>query len=143
MIPPIESRRSGVSLYSAHTMTTTDIIDELTRGIASALDERGKRQVEQIRRLIDCLGARSVLTYAERAKKADAQASFLVCRAHRFRTLGGIFYQLLKDDPQLTDDVRSYCFRTRKADKEKPPGTTDGASRDMDNTSQQEALYQP
>lgn len=125
-------------------MTTTDIYDELTHGIAEALEERGKRQVDQIRRLIDCLGAKAVLRYAERAKKIDQQAAILVVRGHRFRTIGGIFYQLLRDDPQLTDAVRAYCFRFSPIqDKEKPPGATGGALGNLDNTSRQEALYQP
>lgn len=128
-------------------MTTIDILDELARGIAQALDERGKRQLAQIRRLIDCLGARAVLDYAEKAKRADAQASFLVVREHRFRTLGGIFYQFVRDDPTLTDDVRQYCFRYARwqhqetiQDKKEPPGANRRRVKEQDNTSRQEAL---
>ncbi len=107
----------------------TDIIDELARGIAQALDERGKAQISQIRRLIECLGAKTVLTYAERAKAIDTQAAILVCRGHRFRTVGGIFYLLARDDPKLTDETRLYCYRfVRYANMTKAPDDESEAS---------------
>ncbi len=101
-----------------------DILDELVSGIAQALDEPGRRQRAQIRRLIEALGAKTVLTYAERAKAIDKQAAILVCRGHRFRTLGGIFFYIIRDDPQFTDETRLACFRPyRYANKTKTPGS--------------------
>lgn len=87
----------------------SDIVDELAHGIAQALDEHGKYQIRQIRRLIECIGAKTVLTYAEKAKLIDKQAALLTCRGHRLRTVGGIFYRLARDDPKLTDETRLYC----------------------------------
>lgn len=106
--PLVESsQQAGLFISTA----MTDIIDELAQGVAQALDERGKSQITQIRRLIECLGAKAVLTYAEQAKAIDKQAAILVCRGHRFRTVGGIFYLLARDDPKLTDETRLYCYR--------------------------------
>ncbi len=99
------------------------ILDELADGIAQALDERGRGQRAQIRRLIETLGAKTVLTYAEKAKAIDKQAAILVCRGHRFRTLGGIFFYIIRDDEQFTDETRLACFHPyRYANKTKTPG---------------------
>jgi hypothetical protein len=89
----------------------TDILDELARGVAEALGEHGKAQIRQIRRLAECLGAKAVLNYAEQAIAIDKQAAILTCRGHRFRTLGGIFYLIARDDPNLTPETRLYCYR--------------------------------
>jgi hypothetical protein len=136
MIPQIGFYADGKSRYSGAepaclaglvvSNAMTELYDELASGIAQALNERGKHQVAQIRRLIECLGPKAVLTYAEKAKAIDKQAAILTCRGHRFRTVGGIFYLLAKDDPNLTPETRLYCYRfERYATKEKAPGTSE------------------
>ena len=78
------------------TDASPNSVDETAANIAQQLGETDTIPREQIRRIVDRLGAESALTFLREALKMEAEGGMLLPDRSRRRTPGGVFFYLVR-----------------------------------------------
>ncbi|MDQ4075788.1 MAG: phosphorylated adapter RNA export RNA-binding domain-containing protein [Chloroflexota bacterium] len=77
---------------------------QLTRQIAAQLSETQPTPLGQIRRMLHTIGPERTQAFVEQALEVEAQGGMLLPDGSRKRTLGGVFFRLVRD--QVSDAER-------------------------------------
>ncbi len=77
---------------------------QLTRQIATQLGETKPTPLSQIRRMLHTIGPERAQTFVEQALEVEAQGGMLLPDGSHKRTLGGVFFRLVRD--QVSEDER-------------------------------------
>jgi hypothetical protein len=104
--------------------------------IATTLGEADQTPLAELERLVNVLGEERALTMLDEALKVEAEGGMLTDDGTRRRTLGGVFFKLVKS--QTTSKERGKIFGARQSAPPVPPITWD-ESKDISN----EALKSP
>src|SRR5918998_2226656 len=102
-------------------MTTppeTDIA-AVTRTIAEQLGEKQRTPIQQIRRIVERLGAEAALAVLQETQQVEANGGMLLPDGSRRRTPGGVYFQLVRS--RLSAEDRAFIFPPRQWRKK---GTT-------------------
>jgi hypothetical protein len=83
-----------------HTSTDT----QLARQIAETLGEREAQPFAQIRRILQTIGPERTQAFVEQALDIEATGGMLLPDGSRKRTLGGIFFRIVRD--QVSEEER-------------------------------------
>lgn len=106
-------------------MTEADDIRRVADQIAAQLGERATPPVLQIQRIVQVLGAERAQAFAREALAIEAQGGLLVPDGSRRRTLGGVFFHLVKVRVKARE--RWLLFR-RPPPRRRPPVSSAAAS---------------
>ena len=85
------------------TEESPNSLDETAANIAQQLGETDPIPQEQIRRIVERLGADSALTFLREALKMEAQGGMLLPDRSRRRTPGGVFFHLVRSRTSKKD----------------------------------------
>ncbi len=104
-------------------MTTTPqdkaTLDAITREIAAQLGETEEDPIRQIKRAVRILGEHRVRTVVARALDIEAAGGLMRADGSQNRSLGGVFFILMRDDVGRKD-----FYRIFKGGHHQRPGTT-------------------
>ena len=117
-----ESTQSGATNAQSGMTALASVADE----IAARLGETEEEPIRQIRRAVRILGEHQVRTVVARALDVEAAGGMMRADGSQRRSLGGVFFILMRDDVGRKD-----FYRIFKGGHHQRPGTTDTRPRPM------------
>jgi len=91
----------------------------LARQIADQLSERDPTPLSQIRRILHTIGPERTQAFVEQALKIEANGGMLLPDGSRKRTLGGVFFRLVRDHVSETERQVIWPYQTWKERKQR------------------------
>ncbi|KAG7301636.1 hypothetical protein JYU34_014612 [Plutella xylostella] len=88
-------------------LTTEDPVEDLAKEIAEKLSEE---KADLVERIVQLLGASKAIELYKEAQRIEADGGMLVMNGHRRRTPGGIYFFLLKQDDEISQEKVSQIF---------------------------------
>ncbi len=73
-------------------------VEETIFYIAGHLKETQKKAIKQIRKIVSVLGCDLAMDYLKKSREIDRQGGMMVASGKRKRTVGGIFFYLVKTE---------------------------------------------
>src|SRR5690242_11232226 len=102
-------------------------LDPAAQQIATTLGETESVPLMHIRRIVQTLGPERALQLLEQAQAVEAQGDLMLLDGSRRRTLGGVFFRLVRE--QTTPAERSRIWPWTKKHKPKVASNGGDASR--------------
>jgi hypothetical protein len=104
-----------------HTRTGT----QLARQIADQLSERDPTPLKQIRRILQTIGPERTQAFVTQALEVEANGGMMLPDGSRKRTLGGIFFRLIRD--QVSEEERKAIWPYQTWQQRKQRGSAHAA----------------
>jgi hypothetical protein len=98
-----------------HTSTDT----QLARQLADQLSERDPTPLGQIRRIVQTLGAERTQAFVTQALDIEANGGMLLPDGSRKRTLGGVFFRLVRDHVSEEERKTIWSYQTWQQRKQR------------------------
>ncbi len=114
---------------------------ELIHTIAQQLGETQPGPIQQIRRIVQRLGADAALAFLQETQQIEAQGGRLLPDGSRRRTPGGVYFQLVRS--RLSDEDRAFVFPPRQWGKKGKQGKGPGTPRPAAPQAQEPAPTEP
>ena len=93
----------------------------LTTQIATQLGETQPQATMQIKRIVNVLGTERALALVEHAVQIEAQGGMLVPDGSRRRTLGGVFFKLVRDQTTAEEHAQIWPWEQRRSGRASDP----------------------
>ncbi|PVD37812.1 hypothetical protein C0Q70_00414 [Pomacea canaliculata] len=90
-----------------HNIKPSSTVDEVTYAIAKALKEK---KIHLIRKVVEVIGQTKALHLLEETEEKEADGGMLTMNGSRRRTPGGVYLQLLKQQPDVTKEQIDKIF---------------------------------
>jgi hypothetical protein len=97
-------------------------LDPTAEQIATTLGETENVPLMHIRRIVQTLGPDRALQLLEQAQTAEAEGGLMVLDGTRRRTLGGVFFRLVRENTTPAERSRIWPWSKKPKPKEAPTG---------------------
>jgi PHAX RNA-binding domain len=97
-------------------------LDPAAQQIATTLGETESVPLMHIRRIVQTLGPDRALQLLEQAQAAEAQGGLMVLDGSRRRTLGGVFFRLVREQTTPAERSRIWPWVKKPKPKTAPNG---------------------
>ncbi len=101
---------------------------QVTGWIARQLGEHDQMPMRQIRRIVTLLGPERALVFVEQAKQIEANGGMWLEKQNRRRTLGGVFFRLVRDGVAEQERLRIWPTNTPRGRRQRQAPPKDHAS---------------
>ena len=98
-------------------------LDPAAQQIATTLGETESVPLMHIRRIVQTLGPERALQLLEQAQAVEAQGGLMLLDGSRRRTLGGVFFRLVREQTTPAERSRIWPWNKKPKPKAAPTGS--------------------